>query len=128
MSTPVWILKETVLGIHDEILARHGGIAGLKAGGLLDAALSRPKNLYAYSNRKANYAKLTAAYAYGVCNNHPFLDGNKRTAFVTSMLFLRLSGYTLIAPKADKVDMFLKLAAGIVSEQDLGEWIQFHAK
>ncbi len=123
MSEPVWIKDDVVLAIHRRQLAEHGGGEGMRDSGLLESALNKPKNLYHYRNPKPDLALLAASYAYGIAKNHPFVDGNKRTAFVVCRLFLKLNGTDLTATQEDKYNIFLKLAAGDLSEQELADWI-----
>jgi len=120
--TPVWIDEAVVLAIHDEQIAEHGGGAGLRDRGLLESALARPRNLAAYGEPDA--AALAAAYAFGIARNHPFVDGNKRTAFVVMETFLELSGSALSADDADCVTTMLALAAGDLGEDALAAWIR----
>ena len=117
-----WIAKPVVLAIHEAQLATHGGQAGIRDEGLLESALARPQNLCAYGNPDA--FDLAAAYAFGISANHPFVDGNKRTAFVVSVTFLRLSGLRLTAPKDERVTKFLRLAAGEIGERELADWFR----
>lgn len=124
MCEPVWIKADVVLAIHRRQLAEHGGGDGVRDSGLLASALDKPKNLYHYSDPKPDLAALAASYTYGISKNHPFIDGNKRTAFVICRLFLKLNGTDLTASQEEKYDVFLKLAAGKISEQDLGNWIR----
>ena len=123
MSEPIWIKDDVVLAIHRRQLAEHGGGDGVRDSGLLDSALNKPKNLYHYNNPEPDLAALAASYAYGIARNHPFIDGNKRTAFVVCRLFLKLNGASLTASQEEKYNIFLKLAAGDLSEQELANWI-----
>ncbi|MCF6216985.1 MAG: type II toxin-antitoxin system death-on-curing family toxin [Emcibacter sp.] len=123
MSEPVWIKNDVVLAIHRRQLAEHGGGEAIRDSGLLESALSKPKNLYHYRNPEPDLALLAASYAYGIAKNHPFVDGNKRTAFVVCRLFLKLNGTDLTATQEEKYNIFLKLAAGDLSEQELADWI-----
>lgn len=102
----------------------HGGPAGVRDLGLLESALARPKNLFAYAESPPTLAQLAAAYAKGVVANHPFVDGNKRTAFTVSVTFLRLNGRRLTASKEDRVLTFWSLAAGSLSEEQLADWFE----
>src|SRR3546814_16581928 len=106
----VWISAEVAMAAHAEQLAEHGGGEGVRDAGLLESAMARPQNLAAYHEPDA--AELAAAYAYGIARNHPFVDGNKRTAAVVSETFLVLHGYVLTATDAELVVAFLALAAG----------------
>ncbi len=122
MREPIWIRLDVILAMHEESLLLHGGPEGVRDLGLLDSALARPKNLLAYSDQVPSLAELAAAYAKGIVANHPFVDGNKRTAFIVSVTFLRLNGLQLTAPKEDRVLTFWKLAAGEVTEAQLAIW------
>jgi death-on-curing protein len=110
--------------MHEEALMLHGGPEGVRDLGLLESALARPKNLFHYAEGSPSLARLAAAYAKGIVANHPFVDGNKRTAFVVSVTFLRLNGLQLTASKEDRVLMFWNLAAGSLSEDQLGVWFE----
>jgi len=121
MSEPVWLRIETILAAHDEQLAEHGGGAGVRDPGLLESALARPLNLFAYG--EPSLPKLAASYAFGIARNHPFVDGNKRTAAVAAELFLGLNGLDLTVDDVELVRVFLALAAGEVTEEELAAWI-----
>lgn len=123
MTNFVWVLKEIVLAVHDEQLAEHGGLEGVRDMGMLDSALVRPHHMITYDNCN-DPAKLAAAYVYGISRNHPFIDGNKRVAFVVAVLFLHLNGYKLTAADSDCVITMLSVASGKVSEDTLAEWFQ----
>jgi death-on-curing protein len=124
MSEPVWINKDAVLSMHQEALLNHGGAEGVRDIGLLESALARPENLFAYSEKAPSLAQLAASYAKGIVANHPFLDGNKRTAFIVSVTFLLLNGLKLTAAKEDRVLTFWGLADGSLSEEQLAEWFE----
>lgn len=117
-----WILESVVYVIHDEQLAEHGGLQGTKDLTLLQSALGRPQNLAAYGD--PDIAELAASYGYGISRNHPFNDGNKRTAFVIVELFLMLNGYELIADNSACVLMMLDVASGEISEEVFASWIR----
>lgn len=121
MAEPVWIDPAVVLAVHDEQLAEHGGQVGVRDHGVLESALARPRNQFAYGEQSV--ARLAASYAFGICRNHPFLDGNKRTSFVVVELFLALNGLDLEAGDAECVATFFALAAGDIGEEQLAEWI-----
>jgi death-on-curing protein len=121
----IWIDARAIVAIHDEQLAEHGGGAGLRDRGLLESALARPVNLAAYESPDA--AALAAAYAVGLAKNHPFVDGNKRTAFVAMELFLHLNGFDLDADDTACVLTMLAVAAGEIDEPTLAAWIRQHA-
>lgn len=125
--TWVWIADNVVLAIHEAQLAEHGGIPGIRDEGLLSSALARPLNLDAYGD-EPDASSLAAAYAFGIARNHPFFDGNKRTAFVVMELFLNLNGWALRADDADCISTMLALAAGNLSEKALAAWLRKHIK
>lgn len=119
---PVWLLRGVIEAIHDEQIAEHGGGGGLRDAGLLESALDRPRNLAAYGT--PDLAALAAALGYGIARNHPFIDGNKRTAFVAVELFLELNGRVLVADDADCVTATLRLAEGAIGEDEFAAWIR----
>lgn len=121
----VWIPLPIILAVHDEQLAEHGGLRGIRDQGLLESALARPEHLAAYDN--PDFADLAAAYGYGIARNHPFADGNERMAFVATLLFLRLNGFDLTATDADKVFVMLDVAAGNLNENAFADWIRLHS-
>ena len=118
----IWIATDVALAAHAEQLAEHGGGDGVRDAGLLDSAMARPQNLASYGEPDA--AALAAAYAFGIARNHPFVDGNKRTAAVVSETFLMLNGHALDASDAELVVAFLGLAAGELSEDELAHWFR----
>jgi death on curing protein len=118
----VWIDPRAINAIHEEQLAEHGGGAGLRSQALLESALARPANLAAYYQPDA--ADLAASYAVGIAKNHPFVDGNKRTAFVALELFLALNGHELVADDLSCVTTMLAVAAGDIDEPTLADWIR----
>jgi len=117
-----WIPKDTVLGIHSKSIAAYGGSGGVRDEGLLESALDRPKNLVAYG--EPSVFELAAAYGFGLVRNHPFIDGNKRTAFLTVALFLRLNGFALAAAEPEATATMLAFAAGEVSEDEFALWLK----
>ncbi len=121
-----WVSEDVVLAIHDEQLAEHGGMKGLRDESLLLSALARPQNLAAYGNPDA--ADLAASYAFGIARNHAFIDGNKRTALVVAAgVFLPLNGYRLTASDGETVRVMLSVADGSVPEEELASWFRTHA-
>jgi death on curing protein len=117
-----WIDKSVLLVLHDESLALHGGASGVRDQGLLDSALARPVNLAAYG--EPDFADLAACYGAGLAQNHPFVDGNKRAAFLAVGLFLFLNGKRLTATQVDATVTMLALAAGELEEADLAAWLR----
>ena len=124
MTEPIWIREDVARAIHRRQIAEHGGLDGLRDAGLLASALERPKSLLAYGDPPPDLAALAAAYAWGVARNHPFADGNKRTALVLLRLFLRLNGADLVASGSDKYEIIMRLAAGELTEADLVTWVR----
>lgn len=124
MTEIKWLLKDTVYAIHRRQIAEHGGGDGIRDEGLLLSALARPQNLYAYSEEPPDIAALAATLAYGIAKNHPFIDGNKRTALVVSRTFLLVNGHNIDASQEEKYLTFLKLAEGNLTEDELTEWFR----
>ncbi|HSI28187.1 MAG: type II toxin-antitoxin system death-on-curing family toxin [Methylophilus sp.] len=124
MSSWIWIDKNALLRLHDESLSLHGGVTGIRNEGLLDSALARPLNLALYE--LPDVAALVASYGCGLAKNHPFVDGNKRAAFLSVGLFLFLNGYRLTATQVDATLTILALAAGEIDEAGFAEWIRVH--
>ena len=122
MKTPVWLLREAVLAIHERLVAEFGGATGIRDEGLLDSALGRPENLLAYG--KPAMFDLAAAYAFGVVKNHPFVDGNKRTGFTIAIMFLERNGESFTASEADATIQTLALAAGELGESGYADWLR----
>jgi death on curing protein len=121
-----WVDREVLLVLHDESLAEHGGGIGIRDMGLLESALMRPENLAAYG--QPDYAELAAAYGYGLAKNHPFIDGNKRVAFLAVGLFLYINGYRFTASQSDATKAVLALAASEKSEEEFAQWIRDHSR
>ncbi len=124
MSEPIWISEDFALAIHDRQLARHGGLAGVRDAGLLSSALARPKQLSAFSTVMPDIAHLAASYAYGIAKNHPFIDGNKRTAAVVLESFIEFNDFELFADDASLYDAMIRLADGTLSEEDFVHWVR----
>ncbi len=116
-----WIEADITMAYHNRQIAEHGGTEGLRDEGLLLSALARPQNLNAYGEQ-VDLAALAASYAYGIAKNHPFLDGNKRTALVVSVAFLNLNGFDFDAEPSETYRVFYDLAQGSVSENELADW------
>ena len=126
MSEPTWINLRVIQAFHDRQINEHGGLPGLRDGGLLLSALSRPENAYHCSDPKPDAAELAAAYGFGFAKNYPFNDANKRTALIAMRLFLRLNGYDLAASPEDKYKMIIRVAASNISENELAQWVRKH--
>jgi death-on-curing protein len=121
----IWLRQDVVLALHDEQIAEHGGLSGIRDLALLESALGRPINLAAYG--EPDTADLAAAYAFGLARNHPFSDGNKRTAAVVSLTFLLLNDLKFAITEAELVVMTLALAAGDLSEDEVARWFRDHS-
>lgn len=117
-----WVPKGSVFGIHAKSLAAYGGADGVRDEGLLESALARPENLAAYG--EPDVFDLAAAYGFGIVRNHPFVDGNKRTSFLTMELFLNLNGFSIAAPEPEATAIMLAFAAGEVAEAELADFLR----
>jgi len=126
MKEPRWIDPRALLLLHSTSLAEHGGLEGLRDEGLLESALNRPRNKFTY---KVGFDifDLAAAYGFGLARNHPFHDGNKRTAFLAAGLFLAINGFRLMAEPVDAIQTILRLAAGQLTEELFADWIRAHS-
>lgn len=125
MSEPVWLTLELVLKLHEASVSHYGGRQGVRDENLLGSALARPQQQFAYGQPTLH--ALTAAYAFGVARNHPFIDGNKRTALAAADVFAQLNGFELVADEKDVHDTFFALGAGHINETALAAWIAAHA-
>ena len=124
MTDPVWLSRALVEAMHDDLITEHGGSHGIRDTGLLESALARAPNSQSYG--APTLAELAAAYAFGLCRNHPFIDGNKRIALAAADVFLQLNGRELVAPEAEAVVMTLDLASGKCGEAEYAAWISRH--
>lgn len=121
-TEPIWLDASDALAVHDRQLAEHGGGTGVRDKGMLESALGRPIDQWHY--HEDDPASLAAAYAFGVARNHPFIDGNKRTAWVLARLFLALNGHKLVFTASDAIATVLALAAGELAEHELADWFR----
>lgn len=121
---PIWMEVFDAILAHDRDRMVHGGAPGMRDAGLLESALMRPRNLWLYSDEQPSWAAMAAAYAFGISSNHPFVDGNKRTALLVSFIFLETNGIEVIATQEDAYLTMLALAAGELSESELAAWFQ----
>lgn len=121
---PRFISVAVAMTVHDRQIAEHGGLAGIKDANLLESAMARPLNKHAYG--EDDPAALAAAYAFGIARNHPFADGNKRTAWVMARLFLKLNAVEIAFDKAEAITMMLALAAGEWDEDQVADWFRAH--
>jgi death-on-curing protein len=125
LTEPVWIHLQAVFQFHDLSIAQFGGSMGIRDRGAIESALGRPKSLLAYGT--PDLFDLAAAYTSGLCQNHGFIDGNKRTAFVTGALFLEINGYRLEAEQAEVIAAMLSLAEHVIDEAGYAQWLRDHA-
>jgi death-on-curing protein len=126
MKEPIWVLREVVHALHDRLLSEFGGAAGVRDDGMLESALSRPANQFAYGS--PSMPELAAAYAFGLARNHPFVDGNKRIGFATAVLFLELNGYRFTASEVDATVQTLALAARDLDEAGYAAWLAANSR
>ncbi len=126
IPSPVWVRADVVEAIHQRQLSEHGGAKGVRDTGALASALDRPRNRLAYGNPPPDLADLAAAYGFGIARNHPFSDGNKRTALVVMRLFLNLNGAEFMATAEEKYEVIMSLAAGELDEAGLADWVRRH--
>jgi len=122
MKEPVWVLREVVLALHDVLLAKFGGPSGIRDETLLDSALARPPQMFHYED--PDLFTLATAYIYGILKNHPFVDGNKRIAFMTGFVFLARNGKQLTAPEAETTQAILELTTGTMTETEFTHWLR----
>ena len=123
---PSWILERVVLAAHDRLLAAHGGATGLRDAGLLESALARPRQHYAYAS--PDVFELAALYTAGIVRNHPFVDGNKRTGFAIGIAFLELNGFVFQSTEEDATTSVFALAGGDLDETGYAAWLRSNAK
>ncbi|MEL6567628.1 MAG: type II toxin-antitoxin system death-on-curing family toxin [Pseudomonadota bacterium] len=123
MSQPKWLRLEALLILHEEGLAEHGGLAGIRDQGLLESALESPKNK-AYYEPESDMFVLAATYSHAIAKNHPFFDGNKRAAFLAAATFLAVNGFSLEAGEADATLKVLALAASEIDIADFAAWLR----
>jgi death-on-curing protein len=122
---PRWLSRLVIDAIQHDLIATHGGVPGIRDEGLVESALARPRQAFAYGSTP-DAAALAASYGYGIARNHPYHDGNKRVAFVAMAVFAELNGFELEASEVDVVDVMLRLASGDLDEGQLAEWLRAH--
>ena len=127
-EAPEWLEKETILALHAESLAEHGGADGLRDDGLLESALARPLQLFSYGDPPPDLAALAAAYCVGLAKNHAFVDGNKRIAFIALLTFLMVNGSRLTATQPDAYQTIIAVASGTMDDQTLAAWIRTNSE
>ncbi len=125
LGTPRWLGRLVLDAIHQDLIATHGGLPGVRDDGLVESALARPRQAFSYGSAP-DVAALAASYGYGIARNHPYHDGNKRIAFVAMAVFAELNGFELEAAEADVVDVMLRLAADELDEDQLADWLRAH--
>jgi death-on-curing protein len=123
MKEPSWIRQEALIALHGISLSRFGGAAGVRDAGLLESALARPQNRFHYEATVALH-DLAASYAFGIAKNHPFVDGNKRAAYLAADLFLRRNGVILKAPQPESYKAIMELAGGVITEEQFSSWLK----
>lgn len=123
MKSPIWIDERDALALHGRLLALDGGSPGVRSAALLESALARPRQVFAYAE-KPDIIDLAVAYTGGVIRNHPFIDGNKRTGFLVGILFLEMNGYSFIASEEDATQAIFALAAGKLDEAGFTSWLR----
>ena len=126
MKEPVWVDASDALAIHSQLLVRHGGASGVRDEGLLESALARPRQQFAYAS--PDMIHMAAAYTCGIVQNHPFVDGNKRTGFVVGVLILELNGFDYTASEAEAAQAVIELAAGTIDETGFVLFLRDHVK
>jgi death on curing protein len=126
MKAPVWVLREAVVAVHEQLVAAFGGSAGIRDAGLLESALARPENLFSYG--RPTVFDLAASYGFGLVKNHPFVDGNKRIGFTVAIMFLELNGYRFNATEADATVRTLALAASDIGEAEYAAWLEANCR
>jgi death-on-curing protein len=122
---PTWLSRLVIDAIQQDLIATHGGVPGIRDEGLVESALARPRQAFAYGTAP-DVVALAASYGYGIARNHPYHDGNKRIAFMAIAVFTELNGFELEASEADVVDVMLRLAAGDLDEGRLADWLRAH--
>jgi death-on-curing protein len=127
-ASPIWVMHEAVIAIHKRQIAEHGGGPGIRDSSLLESALAKPKNAFSYSDEQLSIPSLASAYAYGIARNHPFVDGNKRTSLIISLLFLELNNWELLCDAENLYGTFMKLSDGSLSAEDLSAWFTKHSQ
>ena len=124
MKEPIWLRADVLIAAHRRQLAEHGGLDGMRDEGAFLSALDKPRNLFAYGQPEPDLYALAAAYGFGLARNHPFADGNKRTALIAMRLFLKVNGAEFSAPSEEKYRMIVALAAGDLLESEVADWLR----
>jgi death-on-curing protein len=124
MKEPIWLRADVLIAAHRRQLAEHGGLDGMRDEGAFLSALDKPRNLFAYGQPEPDLYALAAAYGFGLARNHPFADGNKRTALIAMRLFLKVNGAEFSASSEEKYRMIVALAAGDLLESEVADWLR----
>lgn len=124
MNEPIWLRADVLIAAHRRQLAEHGGLDGMRDEGAFLSALDKPRNLFAYGQPQPDLYALAAAYGSGLARNHPFADGNKRTALIAMRLFLKVNGAEFSASSEEKYRMIVALAAGDLLESEVADWLR----
>jgi death on curing protein len=127
-NEPIWISEHLALAIHERQLAEHGGGTGIRDKGMFESAMARPRQLFAYGGPDTAIPDLAAAYAFGLARNHPFVDGNKRTAYVVCRTFLILNGWDIVGAPEDRYAAFLSMSAGEMDSEAFTDWLRNHTR
>lgn len=127
MNQPIWLTQQMILAIHEDLISSYGGLSGVRDSGLLSASLARPRHRFSYQ-QEVSLLELAAAYGFAFCKNHPFVDGNKRTAFMAMYVFLGLNGYGFTAPEPEVVLVMEGVASGEIDENALQVWLAKYTK
>ncbi len=125
-NEPRWLSRPIVDAIHDDQIKKHGGLSGINSDGLIESALARPRNRWAYGGNTTDLATLAAAYGFGIAKNHGYRDANKRTAFMSMYVFLGLNGYRIVAEQETVVSLMEDIAADRCTEEELADWLRVH--
>ncbi len=125
---PIWITQHLALAIHERQLAEHGGGTGIRDRGMFESAMARPLQLHAYGGAAVDIPELAAAYAFGIARNHPFVDGNKRTAYVTCRTFMVINGWDMVGSLEARYAAFVSMASGEMDEEAFTDWLRRHAR
>ena len=128
MEAPTWISEDFALAIHERQLAEHGGGSGIRDRGMFESAMARPLQLHSYGGEGVGIPDYAAAYAFGLARNHPFVDGNKRTAYVVCRTFLVINGWDLVGTMEERYAAFVSMSAGEMDEASFTEWLRHHAR
>jgi death-on-curing protein len=128
MREPIWITEDFALAIHERQLAEHGGGSGIRDRAMFESAMARPEQLFAYGGGEVDIPEMAAAYAFGLARNHPFVDGNKRTAYVVCRTFLVINGWDLVGSIEERYAAFIAMSSSEMDERAFKAWLRSHAR